>query len=152
VWRLPIAQFAGIETDLLPSATAAVGDIRDYVQFGSIVRLGEGLNSDFGTPRIEPGLNGADAYTATRPLAWYVFAGADGQAVGYDVTLDGSTFRTAPSPGVHRIWDVGEMEAGAAIMAFGLRLAYTQTWQTQEFVHARSGLFNFGSLVVSFKF
>jgi hypothetical protein len=150
-WRFPLAQFFGVETDALPSATAAAGDIRDYLQGGAVFRIGQGLDSDFGAARIEPGLNGSDAFTATRPLVWYVFGGVDGQAVGYDVTLDGSTFRSN-SPSVHRTWDVGEMEAGLAIIWHGLRISYTQTWQTQEFQHARSGLFNFGSLAVSAKF
>jgi hypothetical protein len=151
-YRLPIADLGIADVDVLPSATAGIGDIRDYAQLGSVLRLGQGLQSDFGTARIEPGLNGADAYTNAQPFAWYGFAGVDGQAVGYDVTLDGSTFRTAPGPSVHRIWDVGEMEAGAAVLWHGLRITYTQTWQTQEFRHARSGLFNFGSLAVSAKF
>ena len=150
-YRMPLVQLGPIETDALPSATASIGDIRDYVQLGGILRFGQGLASDFGTPRIEPGLNGSDAYTAVRPIAWYGFAGVDGQAVGYDVTLDGSTFRSDSRNVQHR-WDVGELEAGAALMAFGLRLTYTQTWQTQEFRHARSGLFNFGSVALSAKF
>jgi hypothetical protein len=150
-WRLSLIAAGGIETDVLPSATVSVGDIRDYVQGGGVLRFGQGLTSDFGTPRIEPGLNGSDAYTNTRPIAWYGFAGVNGQAVGYDVTLDGSTFRSH-SPHVSRIWDVGEMVAGAAVMWHGLRFTYTQTWQTQEFRGAKSGLFNFGSLAVSAKF
>jgi hypothetical protein len=150
-WRLNFADVGGIEADMLPSATAAVGDVRDYVQLGSEVRIGQGLNSDFGPARIEPGLSGSDAYTATRPFAWYAFGGVDGQAVGYDVTLDGSTFRLG-SPRVDHVWDVGELEGGVAVMVFGLRLSYTQTWQTQEFHGQKSGLFNFGSLMVSAKF
>jgi hypothetical protein len=150
-WRLPVADLGVADMDVLPSATAAIGDVRDYVQLGGIVRFGQGLASDFGTPRIEPGLNGADAYTAVQPFSWYGFAGVDGQAVGYDVTLDGSTFRNN-SPSVSRTWDVGEMEAGVAILAYGLRISYTQTWQTQEFRGAKSGLFSFGSLAVSTKF
>ena len=149
-WRVPVAQFAGFETDVLPSATVSIGDIRDYLQAGAVLRFGQGLASDFGTARIAPGLNGSDAYTAVRPFAWYVFAGADGQAVGYDVTLDGSTFRNG-SRDVHRIWDVGEFEGGLAVMAYGLRLTYTQTWQTEEFRHSKA-LFNFGSLALSAKF
>ena len=150
-YRLPLVSLGPVETDVLPSATAGVGDIRDYVQLGGVVRFGQGLASDFGTPRIEPGLNGSDAYTNVRPLAWYGFAGVDGQAVGYDVTLDGSTFRS-DSANVHHVWDVGEFEAGAAVLWYGLRLTYTQTWQTQEFRHAKSGLFNFGSVAISAKF
>jgi hypothetical protein len=150
-WRLPIADLGFMDADVLPSATASVGDIRDYVQLGGVIRFGQGLSSDFGTARIEPGLNGSDAYTNVQPFAWYGFAGVDGQAVGYDVTLDGSTFRNN-SPSVSRIWDVGELQAGAAILVYGLRITYTQTWQTQEFRHQKSGLFNFGSLAVSAKF
>jgi hypothetical protein len=150
-YRLPVAEIGPIETDILPSVTAAGGDVRDYVQFGGEARIGQGLGSDFGTSRIEPGLNGSDAYTNTRPIAWYAFAGVDGQAVGYDVSLDGSTFRNA-TPSVHRIWDVGEIEGGAAILLYGFRLTYTQTWQTQEFRGAKAGLFNFGSLALSAKF
>jgi hypothetical protein len=151
IWRLPLADFGLVQTDVLPSLTAAVGDVRDYAQAGAIVRIGQGLASDFGPSRIEPGLNGTDAYTNTQDLAWYAFAGVDGQAVGYDVSLDGSTFRKN-SPSVPRIWDVGEAQAGLAILVAGLRVSYTQTWQTQEFKGARSGLFNFGSLTLSAKF
>ena len=150
-WRLPLAQLGPLETDVLPEVTVAGGDVRDYVQLGTVARIGQGLGSDFGTSRIEPGLNGSDAYTNTQPIAWYAFAGVDGQAVGYDVSLDGSTFRNN-TPSVHRMWDVGEFEGGLAILALGLRITYTQTWQTQEFRGAKSGLFNFGSLAVSAKF
>jgi lipid A 3-O-deacylase len=150
-WRLPVTSIGPIETDILPSATAALGDVRDYVQAGAQFRFGQGLASDYGTARIEPGLNGSDAYTNTTPIAWYGFAGADGQAVGYDVSLDGSAFRNN-TPSVHRTWDVGEFEAGLAVLVYGLRITYTQTWQTQEFKGAKAGLFNFGSLALSTKF
>jgi hypothetical protein len=150
-WRLPITSVGSIEYDALPSVALSGGDIRDYVQAGGVLRFGQGLASDFGTPRIQPGLSGTDAFTSTRPFVWYGFAGVDGQAVGYDVTLDGSTFRTN-SRHVPRIWDVGEMEAGAAVIWHGVRITYTQTWQTQEFRGAKAGLFNFGSLALSTKF
>jgi lipid A 3-O-deacylase len=150
-WRLPVADFGAVQADVLPSAAVGLGDVRDYLQLGSIVRIGQGLASDFGPARIEPGLNGSDSYNATQPLVWYAFAGVDGQAVGYDVTLDGSTFRDR-TPSVHRTWDVGEFEAGAAVILYGVRVSYTQTWQTQEFRGAKAGLFNFGSLALSVKF
>ena len=150
-YRLPIADIGGIETDALPSIAGALGDVRDYIQLGSIFRIGQGLAGDYGTSRIEPGLNGSDAFTNVAPVAWYFFAGADGQAVGYDVSLDGGLFRS-DTPSVHRRWDVGEFEAGAAVMWHGVRITYTQTWQTQEFNAAKGGLFNFGSLAASVKF
>lgn len=150
-YRLPIAQLYGVETDALPALTAGVGTVRDYVQAGVSFRLGQGLDSDFGAPRIRPGLSGSDAYTPTRPLAWYVFAGADGQGVARDVFLDGNTFR-GRGPSVDKRAFVGEFQAGLAAMIHGVRVTYTQTWQTESFKGQRSGLFNFGSLALSARF
>ncbi|WP_422919646.1 lipid A deacylase LpxR family protein [Rhizosaccharibacter radicis] len=150
-WRLPLVTRYGISADVLPTIGGAAGDWRTYAVAGGIVRFGQGLDSDFGPAKIAPGLNGTDAYKNTRPIAWYVFGGVDGQAVGYDATLQGSTFRSG-EPHVSKIWDVGEMTGGAAILWHGMRLSYSQTWQTQEFRHAKSGLFNFGSLALSAKF
>jgi lipid A 3-O-deacylase len=151
LWRVGLGTAGPIEFDAVPSFTAAAGSWRDYAQGGTLVRLGQGLNADFGPSRIQPGLNGTDAYTQTRPFVWYVFGGLDGQAVAFDATLDGATFRD-PARGVRRTWYVGEMEAGAAVMWHGVRLSYTQTWQTEEFHGQKGGLFNFGSLALSAKF
>lgn len=150
-YRLAITQFGGLETDALPTIGVGVGTVRDYVQAGVNFRLGQGLASDFGAPRIRPGLSGTDAYTPVRPFAWYVFAGAGGQGVARDVFLDGSTFRNA-SPSVSRKGFVGELQAGAAIMFRGVRISYTHVWQTERFDRQKSGLFNFGSLAASVRF
>ena len=150
-WRIPVTRFSGLEVDTLPALTAGVGSVRDYVQAGASIRLGQGLQSDFGAPRIRPGLSGNDPYTPVRPFAWYVFAGADGQAIARDEFLDGSAFRSA-SRHVTKKPFVGEMQAGLAVMAYGVRLTYTQTWQTQSFNGQKAGLFNFGSFAASVRF
>lgn len=151
-WRLPLVNVAGIEMDMLPSVAAAAGDYQIYGRIGDMIRIGQGLNSDFGTPTINAaGTDGTDAYKATRPFAWYLFGGVTGQAVGYDATLQGNTMRTN-SLHVDKRWDVGEIHAGLAIMFYGLRVSYSQVWQTQQFKGAKSGLFNYGSLMVSAKF
>ena len=149
-WRLPLARFGGLETDVLPAVTLGVGTVRDYVQTGFALRLGQGLDSDYGVPRIVPGFSGGDAYTPTRPFAWYVFVGGDGQVVGHDVTLAGNTWHTSPSVG-HRVF-VGEAEVGAAVMFAGVRITYTQVFQSPEFNRQRAGVFNFGSLSASVRF
>jgi hypothetical protein len=149
-WRLPIAQFGALETDALPDLTVGVGDLRDYAQAGVTFRIGQGLNSDFGVARVRPGLSGSDAFVPTRPFAWYIFAGADGQAVAYDLLLQSSPFRGGPH--VTSKWDVGEFQGGIAIMAFGARLTYTQIVQTQEFKHQHGGLHQLGSLALSVRF
>ena len=82
---------------------------------------------------------------------WYVFAGADGQAIARDEFLDGSAFRSN-SPHVTKKPFLGEFEAGLAVMLYGVRLSYTQTWQTQSFNGQKAGLFNFGSFAASVRF
>ena len=149
-WRLPIAAAGELETDVLPSLTIGLGDLRDYVQTGITFRLGQGLASDFGVPRVRPGLSGGDAFTPTRPLAWYVFAGADGQAVGYDLLLQSRPFRSGPH--VSTVWDVAEMQGGFAVMAYGMRLTFAYVAQTQEFNGQAGGLHQFGSASLSVRF
>jgi lipid A 3-O-deacylase len=149
-WRLPIVSVAGLETDALPAVTVGVGNLRDYLQIGGTLRIGQGLNSDFGAPRIRPGLSGGDAYTPSRPVAWYLFAGVDGQAVMYDLLLQSSPFRNGPH--VDPVWDVGEFQAGAAVMAFGMRLTVAWLVQTQEFDGQKGGLHQFGSASLSMRF
>ena len=151
-WRLPLANVGGIEFDMLPSAAAAIGDYQIYGRLGDTFRIGQGLDSDFGTPTIQAsGTDGSDAYKARRPFAWYAFGGVTGSAVAYDASLEGNTMRSN-SLHVNKKWDVGEIHAGVAIMFCGLRVSYSQVWQTQQFYGARSGLFNYGSLTVSTKF
>ncbi len=141
---------AGLETDALPSLTIGLGDLRDYIQTGVTFRFGQGLDSDFGVPRVRPGLSGGDAFIPTRPFAWYVFAGADAQAVGYDMLLQSSPFRGGPH--VSTVWDVAEMQGGFAVMAYGMRLTFAYVAQTQEFKGQTGGLHQFGSASVSFHF
>jgi len=150
VWRLPLGHVGGLETDALPDLAAGLGNLRIYGQGGVIIRLGQGLDSDYGAARVAPGPSGWDAYTPTRPFAWYVFAGGDGQAVARDITLNGNDFTSSvhvdPTP------LVGEAEAGIGLLAFGARLTYTHVLQTQEFVHQKGGLHQFGSLALSMRF
>lgn len=149
-WRLPLGTVAGLETDALPALTVAVGDVRDYVQTGVSFRIGEGLDSDFGVPRVRPGLSGGDAFVPTRPFAWYVFGGIDGQAVAYDLLLQSNPFRSGPH--VSTVWDVGEAQAGVAFIAYGMRLTFAYLAQTQEFRGQSGGLHQFGSAALSLRF
>ena len=149
-WRLPLLRAGGLETDVLPSLTVGVGTVRDYLQTGIILRLGQGLDRDFGVARIRPGLTGGDAFVAAPGVAWYVFAGLNGQVVARDAFLDGLLWQN--SAHVRRNWLLGAMEAGVAVIWHGVRLTYTQTWQTQSFRGQRGGLFNFGSLAMSVRF
>ena len=151
-WRLALkaANAGGWEVDVLPSATVGAGTFRIYGQAGAQVRLGQGLAVDFGVPRIRPGLTGSDAYDSSADFAWYVFLGADGQAVAWDETLDGLPF--ARSRNVGRIPLVGELQGGLAIISHGWRFTAAHVLQTNEFRGQRNGLFQFSSASLSVPF
>jgi len=132
------------------SPTGAVGTWRIYGVAGGDLRLGQGLASDFGAPRIQPGMTGADAYVAVRPFAWYVFFGVDGQAVAFDETLDGEPFRHTAHVSEDPL--VGELEGGLVVIAWGTRINFVEVAQTQGFRGQTSGLFKFSSASISVKF
>lgn len=150
-WRFPVGHSGPVDFDFLLSANGALGDYKIYGQIGSLFRFGQGLESDFGPSRIGSGNDGTDAYVGMHFVNWYVFGGLDGQAVAYNATLQGDPAKSHAQH-VSKRWDVGEILAGAAVIVKGYKIAYTQTWQTQEFRGQRSGLFNYGSVSVSFKF
>lgn len=149
-WRLPIASFAGIETDALPSLTASAGNLRVYLQTGAVLRIGQGLKADFGPAAPRPAISGGDFFRNLQPLAWYVFLGADGRAVARDLTLEGNTFETSRS--VRKVPFVGEIQGGLAVIFHGVRLSYIHRVTTQEFRGQRGGLQQVGSVALSVRF
>ena len=149
-WRVQTPGIGGLETDLLPAATIAAGTYRIYGQAGAQIRLGRGLTSDFGAPRVRPGLTGTDAYHATEPFAWYVFLGVDGQLVGWDETLDGLPFGS--SRHVTRIPFVAELQGGAVLMAWGMRFTAAHVVRSKEFRQQRGDVFQFSSFSIAIKF
>ena len=150
IWRVALGGLGPMEVDVLPSASVGAGTFRIYAQVGGTVRIGQGLQSDFGAPRLRPGLTSTDAYVATQPVAWYFFAGVDGQAVAWDETLDGLPFGS--SRHVSRVPFVGEFQAGFTIMAWGARFTAMQVVQSNEFRGQRNGAFQFTSASVAVKF
>lgn len=149
-WRLPIAKAGPLEADWLPSLTASAGNLRVYLQSGVMVRIGQNLQADYGPARLRPGVTGGDYYTSPAPLAWYVFAGADGRAVAHDLTLAGNTWVNSRS--VRKETFVGELSAGLGVILHGVRLTYIHRFQTQEFRHQSGGLHQTGSLALSVRF
>ncbi len=150
VWRVPVGSVLGFEADAVPGLAASLGTLRIAVEGGINLRVGSGLDRDFGAPRIRA-LGGGDAFRGSDGVGWYVFAGVGGQAVARDVTLNGNTFRDA-TRSVKLDPLVGQAQGGAAILMFGTRLTYTQVVQTQEFKHQKGGLHQFGSLALSVRF
>ena len=148
---LPFLNAAPIGIDLLPDITGFVGTEEIYAQAGATLRLGQGLQDDFGAARIMPGLSGGDAYNPDSGFAWYAFTGVDGQAVAYNTLLEGNSFSNS-GPSVEKKPIVGEFEVGLAVIWHGVRISATQTWQSHEFTSQQGGWFDFGSVAVSARF
>jgi lipid A 3-O-deacylase len=148
---LPYAGTSGIGIDMLPDVTGFLGTERIYGEAGATFRVGQGLDTDYGVARILPGMSGGDAYSQNPDLTWYAFGGFDGQAVAYDTTLDGNSFSNS-GPHVNAKPLVAEFEAGLAVIIHGVKISYTQVWQTHEFDTQQGGMFEYGSLAVSARF
>ncbi|WP_284943963.1 lipid A deacylase LpxR family protein [Acidisoma cladoniae] len=158
-WRIPVVNLVSLPfiapspvgIDILPDATAFVGTEMIYAQAGATLRIGQGLDNDFGVARIMPGTSGGDAYDQSPGLTWYAFGGADGKVVAYNTLLEGNSFSNT-GPSVTEKPVVAEFDVGLAAIYHGVKISYTQVWQTHEFDGQQGGLFEFGSLAVSARF
>jgi len=149
IWRLQaVALPGGLAVDTLPTVTLAAGTVHVYAGAGARVRIGQGLERDFGPPRIRPAIAGAPAPVG-EGFGWYIFGGVGGRVVGRDIFLDGNTWRDSPSVD-HRPL-VGDLEVGAAVFWHNIRLSYTHVWRSKEFV-AQPKEHQFGSLSLSIAF
>jgi lipid A 3-O-deacylase len=149
-WRYHVASLPyGLDTDVLPSLELAAGTVAVYAQTGARFRIGQGLNQDFGPPRIRPGGSDAPAPVG-EGFGWYVFGGASGRLVGRDIFLDGNTWRSH-SPSVDKNILVGDFEVGAAMFWHNVRLSYTHDWRSEEF-SGQKKFFTFGSISLSVAF
>lgn len=150
-WRVPLVQFLGLETELLPSATLAAGTITSLAGAGAVLRIGQGLEADYGPARIRPALAGSSFFQPrSSDFGWYVFGGVEGRAIANDIFLDGNTWRESRRVD-HRPF-VGDLSVGVAVMWGGVRFAYTQVWRSEEFYGQGGGAQQFGSVSVTFRF
>ncbi|MDE8348044.1 MAG: lipid A deacylase LpxR family protein [Acidocella sp.] len=150
-WRYDLAKFdqGGLTLQMLSQASAQLGSTEIYGQVGSIVRLGSGLDSDFGPSVIGPVMSGTEAYTPTQPFVWYVFGGISGRMVAHDTLVQGNNFQS--SRGVGLVPLQGDAEVGLAIILYGLRISATEIFTTPEF-HGAAPAFQYGSVTISARF
>ena len=141
----------GIEGDFSPHAGASLGNVFTYGGAGVTLRIGRNLATDYGPPRIRPGLAGSMHFDTPQesPFAIYGFAGIEGRAVARDITLDGNTF--ASSHSVDRRPLVGDAQFGIAAIYGSVRTTFTYVLRTREFDAQRSGD-RFGAVSLSVKF
>ena len=150
-WRYDVANFddGNLTVQVLPQVSGQVGNTEIYAQAGGLVRIGSGLDSDFGSPVIGPVMSGTTAYTPTQPFVWYVFGGVSGRVVAHDMLVQGNDFQS--SRGVGLVPLQGDAEVGAAMILCGFRVAATEIFTTPEF-HGAAPAFQYGSVTLSARF
>ena len=136
IWRVPLVE-GSLAAEILPEANLSIGNVFTYAGAGASLRLGRRLAADWGSPRIEPALQGTDFIdgNAAGAFAWYVFAGVEGRAVARNIFLDGNTFEDSPHVASETF--VADFSAGFALIvgAIAVRAAYTE--RTREFESQR---------------
>lgn len=147
-WRFfqPLNSAQDWGLDIIPQASARVGNVFDYLASGGIIRIGRNLLVDYGPPHID--LNtGADYINPERAqsgdFSIYGFIGGEGRAVARNIFLDGNSFRD--SRRVPKLPLVGDLVTGLAVETGHLRLAYTYVYRSREFEH-QSSPDHYGSL------
>lgn len=131
-WRFGPA--TGVQ--IVPHFGATIGNVMTLARAGGIVRAGRNM-SGFGPDTIEPGgamlqrVRLQDPQSKDPRRDWYVFAGADLRAVGYNVFLDGNLLRSSPS--VDRRDFVYDLKAGISVRIPPARVSLTQIWRSEEF-------------------
>lgn len=148
-WRRPLGQIGPVQVEAIPALNISLGNVQTYAGAGALFRMGQGLEADYGPPRMRPALAGSTWIQPRQELGWYLFAGVDGRAVARDIFLDGNTWRESRS--VDKRLLAGDFQAGAAVLWRGVRFSYTQVWRSEEF-YGQKGTQSFGSLSVSFRF
>jgi lipid A 3-O-deacylase len=134
-WAVPLVGSRAGGLDLVPEAGATLGNVFTYASAGALIRLGRNLGMDYGAVRIRPALSGTDYFNADHAegtFGFYVYAGAQGRAVGRNLFLDGNTWRASPWV-PKKIW-VADLQAGVALFSTtGFRLDVSVVRRTPEF-------------------
>ena len=121
----------GGEWDLLGGVGAAIGNVSGRISAGAMARWGNELRRDFGPNTIHStAVDVSDGNHRTDPR-WYGFVGYEGRVVGWNLFLDGNTFRDSPSVNSNPL--VGELRAGVVLEWNSFRFAYTHIVRSREF-------------------
>ncbi len=141
-----ISEILGLGVDVTPHLGGTLGNVLTSLSFGTTLRIGRDLPSDYGPPSIRPSLPGSGFFRPTQGFGWYFFVGAEGRYVAHTIFLDGNTFENSHS--VDRIPLVGDLQAGLVLTWGRARLSFTNIFRSDEFVEQDSPA-EFGSISLS---
>jgi lipid A 3-O-deacylase len=120
LWHHPVS---GLGFDFTPHVGGSIGNLADYLNLGTTMRVGQGLARDYGPPRIRPSLPGSGFFLPQEGTSWYLYAGVDGRVVAHNIFLDGNTFKDSPS--VDKKVCVGDVQMGLVLTFTSMQIAYT---------------------------
>jgi len=141
--------------DLIPHGGFSLGNVQTYANLGATARFGVNLPSDFGVALARGGAIGAspiddlDPRVAVgRDFGFFLFAGAEGRAVGRDIFLDGNTWKDG-GPSVDREVFVADLRAGFGLITGRWQLTGAFVHRTKEFATQPDPWSRFGSVTLS---
>ena len=135
LWRVPLTGNPNNGIDIVPQLGATAGNVMTYGDVGGLLRIGKGLQADYGPVRVRPSSSGTDYFDAAAlegEVGFYFFAGAQGRAVGHNIFLDGNTFRN--SPNIPKKFLVADLQAGFSLVwSTSFRFDVSVVRRTEEF-------------------
>jgi lipid A 3-O-deacylase len=135
LWRLPLTGNPNNGIDIVPQLGATAGNVMTYGEVGGLLRIGKGLQADYGPVRVRPALSGTDYFDTAAldgDVGFYFFAGAQGRFVGHNIFLDGNTFRNSAS--VPKKYLVADLQAGFSLLwSSAFRFDVSVSRRTEEF-------------------
>ena len=154
-WRLFRGSSSGILAyDAISHAGVTLGNVRIAANSGGEFRIGFNLPMDFGSDVIRPGAGVSSPAMARnqqgkKTFGIHLFAGAQLEAVGHDIFLDGNTFRD--SPGVQKEKMVMDVSGGMALNFERYKITYRHLYRTRQFKsQAQDHIIGSLTLTVSF--
>jgi len=139
--------------DAITHAGPSLGNVQTHLNAGAEVRIGWAVPDDFGTSAIRPrGQNSTPdstwdpCFVGQQKRGLHAFVSFDIRLVGYDIFLDGNSFKDSHSVTKESV--VADAALGFAYMVGGGRLSCAQVFRTKEFSDQVSS-HSYGSLSFS---
>lgn len=123
--------FGGLEVDAIPHVAVALGTVDTSLTGALTLRMGQGLDIDYGMPRVRRSVAPMARENTTGRRRWNLFAGVGGRLVGRDLFLDGNTFRDSRS--VDKEPFVADVNLGATVDFGRVIVSYMHVFRSPDF-------------------
>lgn len=131
-WLYQVSQENSVvEVELAPNLGGALGNVHSYLEAGLTLRLGKGLQNDYGAVAMRPSGPVNTRFKRSRNVSWYVYTGFQARAVAQNIFLDGNT--SGDSHSVDKETFVGDWNSGVVLTLDRYRLTVSHTRQSDQF-------------------